>query len=126
MTLHFLMNPCNPLGIRSNVVVCLFFLFVSSSSLLVVGCWLLVVGCWLLKKDRIDYCNGRDDKCGRIESNLTRSSAVLAILRRDLSDRSVGRPKTKTGPVSPEIKKSGLISNLQYCMLSILLYDNSC
>jgi hypothetical protein len=85
--------------------------------LLVVGCWLLVVNCWLflrLKQDRIDYCNGRDDKCGRNESILTRSSAVLANLIRELSGRSVGKPqKQKPDQVSPEIKKSGLISNLQ-------------
>jgi hypothetical protein len=32
----------------------------------------------MLKQDRIDDCNvGRDDKCGLIESILTRSSAVL-------------------------------------------------
>jgi hypothetical protein len=39
------------LSFRSNVVVCLFFLFallLVVGWLLVVGCWLLVVGCWLL------------------------------------------------------------------------------
>jgi hypothetical protein len=58
---------------------------------------------------------GRDATCGRNKSILTRSSAVLAILIRELSGRSVGRkaPKTKAGPGESEIKKSGLISNLQ-------------
>jgi hypothetical protein len=69
---------------------------------LVVGCWLLVVGCgcWLsvVVEDRIDYHNGRDDKCGRNEAILTRSSAVLSMLIRELSGRSES-PKTKTGPV---------------------------
>jgi hypothetical protein len=42
-----------------------------------------------LKQDRIDDCNGRDDMCGRNESILTRSSAVLAILIREHSSRSI-------------------------------------
>jgi hypothetical protein len=44
---------------------------------------------------------------------IKRSSAVLAILIRELSGRSVGKPKNKTGTGESEIKKSGLISNFQ-------------
>jgi hypothetical protein len=60
----------------------------------------------MLKQDRIDYCNGRDDKCCRNESILTQSSAVLAILINGWKAQ-----KRKPYPMSPEIKKSGLISS---------------
>jgi hypothetical protein len=63
-----------------------------------------------MKQERIDDCNGRDDKCGRNEAILMRSRAVLAILIREPAVGRSENPKTKTGPgesLSLEIKKSG-------------------
>jgi hypothetical protein len=54
-------------------------------------------------EDRIDDCNGRDVKCGRNESILTRRSAVLAILIREVCGRLVRKtsPKTIIGSGEP-------------------------
>jgi membrane protein implicated in regulation of membrane protease activity len=70
--------------------------------LLVVGCWLLVVGCWLL----VVGCWLLVVGCWLLVVGCWLSSAVLAILIREFSGRSVGKPKNKKpDPVSPEIRK---------------------